>query len=570
MAWPNHPVRYCLTSSPITTYCHKNRRSDPAQNHLRTLVEFLEHYSKNQEKRPQYATVFCSYLVSTCWPKMRRRMHNWISQSCIYHLGSLSEDALRNGYRVWVKGEGVATLRGRRDFSLLQALEMDAYPLKSAQTSTGADQFPNLLTSLKRVMNVSQVLMTQTYNEDSCVEFHSLLMASLLEFGQALDQLAEAQSQRQNQGSSSKGTGEDGCANNSIGGSPSVAVSMKSQLSENTDHPAMRASSLAALLWNVVHSRMLRFHLDMLSSSDLLPNLSRVDETHRRVYLTYTGFRVSLPTDASQAVEKDREPEKENNDVEDDSGEVDDEEVASASDPRQKQAYLLKMYLRRLRLHASHFEALNILTRFAATETPTNFKFILLAVKGKSCEMMGWRKTIELAISSTDSEAEFFNPSIAFDTLQLAIRNGHSSPDVPTLLKMYRQKGSGEIPLEFKGAMHCETVLASLMMSRGSVVGSAELEDLVTVGSSYFRTIFVLNLFPRTCTTTQSGCQSCAVQSVLRSCQSYVVMTIQNSKSGAIMRPSLLSTYLHGSLQTASRPLWRNLECIFVTHSRLW
>jgi len=154
---------------------------------------------------------------------------------------------------------------------------------------------------------------------------------------------------------------------------------------------------------------------------------------------------------------------KENEEDEEDEEGVIEEEVMEL-----KSARLPETYLRLLRLHATHFEAISTLTRFRIKSSLPTVKFTLLAVKReKDPRMMSWEGTIAKAFachSNDELKSDWANSKAAYDTLVRVIKLRSFSPNVPNLLKKYRSYPDNQpLPLEFEGSVHCEAALACLL-----------------------------------------------------------------------------------------------------------
>ncbi|THH06855.1 hypothetical protein EW146_g9488 [Bondarzewia mesenterica] len=242
---------------------------------------------------------------------------------------------------------------------------------------------------------------------------------------------------------------------------------------------------------------MIPFHLDMLEMGDRLwdlPVLQQLQKDQYSMFTQFTPLKVNTP-DASRSERKERD----GNDIEDRNN---DRDVVDADDEWNEvkeelvelnHATRPKKYLQWLRLHANHFEAVNILSRFSVTSLLSeNIKFSLLTVqRQKKPMMMPWHVAIEktlLPTSNSKSQTTSWTAKSAFDTLTGLMRDMKGRDvDIPLKLKNYadgkgmdmQRSGRQGRPSVFKGNIHCEAALASLMISKESITGPDQLKSVI-------------------------------------------------------------------------------------------
>ena len=65
----------------------------PLRDHVATVTAYLNDYKhphRTERELGEYSIYFTSYLISTCWPKMVRRIQSWQAMGFIYLLNSIS------------------------------------------------------------------------------------------------------------------------------------------------------------------------------------------------------------------------------------------------------------------------------------------------------------------------------------------------------------------------------------------------------------------------------------------------------------------------------------------------
>jgi hypothetical protein len=148
-------------------------------------------------------------MTVACWRKMGRRIHSWASQGFIYQLAEVTPTALRDhvqNYQSEKEAESSGKPRVPDEFqrkrnitlySLLKSLKPSdikailnqiryTLPVSKQQASGNIDK---LMAALEAMAEGTSE--TPVYNEDTCVEFHHLLIALLLGYGRSLDKLSK-------------------------------------------------------------------------------------------------------------------------------------------------------------------------------------------------------------------------------------------------------------------------------------------------------------------------------------------------------------------------------------------
>ena len=319
---------------------------------------------------------FTIYLMTRSWRKMHRRIHHWSSQGFIYYLSKVDETALRDA--------APATSPLRNDFPLsVKLMSMDRKNDIQKFVTTTSTGMPLAITSLLTACQDMEMMPRQEglddedevsglYNKTTCVEFHQLLVSTLLSFGKVLEAYADA------------------C------GKPF----------EDLVHRAAEVYACSTLLWFIGYSRMLRNHLKLLHKNGWLhlPANSKNDLSNFFGFTNFTNTKgqvIVQPTD-----EVDRGADEAGNNGEDgiddcgnEGGEDEDEEFKNIAD-KVVSSGLYKLFLDWIRLQVDRFQAARKLTTFMKRTRTPHINLTLLAVrvpmpKPADAVMEPWHKTIE-------------------------------------------------------------------------------------------------------------------------------------------------------------------------------
>ena len=179
-----------VTSGQLFTLQYSVPRDDPLENHIATIKEFINQYRLKREDRERNDMFwkFSAYLSSVSWRRTYRRLRNWTSQGFIYALiaiplSSVAERAKERSFNPNSKHSNRALLSEVsglcRKEGAVQAL---VGPLISMQIPIPSN-LNNLLQALQMEMSNPNC---SAYNETSCIEFHFLLLAILVQYVKAL------------------------------------------------------------------------------------------------------------------------------------------------------------------------------------------------------------------------------------------------------------------------------------------------------------------------------------------------------------------------------------------------
>ena len=153
------------------------------ETHLETIASYLNEYKvvSNIDKRREMSRIFVKYIVTSCWPKMHRRVYSGFSLHLIKQLCTIDDGAIRSQ-----SAKGVPALVGP-DIALLNFLQLgwapdgylprllDHHPLPNVDTpSTNPAPYP------QKLLDAIICKATYTYSADVAIDFHRLLTSSLI------------------------------------------------------------------------------------------------------------------------------------------------------------------------------------------------------------------------------------------------------------------------------------------------------------------------------------------------------------------------------------------------------
>jgi hypothetical protein len=146
-------------------------------------IELIQSYRGEGDVLAFLTPAFMQYMVASSWQKMYRRITHWFAQGFIYHLSRVEENALRAAVEPNVTA-------WRNDSRLSTKLIT-----KEEYNST----FPSLFSACQSMQSMPwpseperSMERSGLYNTATCFEFHQLLVSTLVDYGKALEKLADA------------------------------------------------------------------------------------------------------------------------------------------------------------------------------------------------------------------------------------------------------------------------------------------------------------------------------------------------------------------------------------------
>jgi hypothetical protein len=171
----------------------KNKYSLPRvdlEAHLETIRSYLNEYKTLPAAQQKVISrIFTTFITTSCWPKMHRRVYSWSSLSLIKQLCAIDRDTLQS------LSSKLETPYVLPDVSLFKFLQtgwnsylprlLDHHPdVKSS--STGTAPLPQKL--LDAITSKGSYL----YSRDVAIDFHNLLTSSLITYVVRLDYVDRA------------------------------------------------------------------------------------------------------------------------------------------------------------------------------------------------------------------------------------------------------------------------------------------------------------------------------------------------------------------------------------------
>jgi hypothetical protein len=173
--------------------------------HVKTVRDYLDWYRKNNDtkKRSEASSKFSEYLISACWRKMARRIGHWGSVGLIYNLTHVNHHSLvRCAAQL-----NPLTIAKNSDFKLSMylrdmektivletVLSFHKYDIPSDAILPSKDDSTKakiVLPCLQRLCHGDDPC--SLYNKETVLEFHHLLVATMLYYARNLRQLRQEQ-----------------------------------------------------------------------------------------------------------------------------------------------------------------------------------------------------------------------------------------------------------------------------------------------------------------------------------------------------------------------------------------
>ena len=217
-------------------------------------IELVQSHSSEHDVMALLTPAFMQYMVGSSWQKMYRRITHWSAQGFIYHLSKVEENALRAAVE-----PTVTALRNDSQLST-KFITIEEY----------SSTFPSLFSACQSMQSMpwpsepeQSKERSGLYNKATCFEFHRLLVSTLVDYGMALEKLADVHE------TYSKQRDEENLAK------------METYVTDIWKH--------GLVLWAIAYSRILEDHLDVLRKLGWLP-LPVNDKTELDLCSGVTGF----------------------------------------------------------------------------------------------------------------------------------------------------------------------------------------------------------------------------------------------------------------------------------------
>jgi len=383
------------------------KKKDTLANHISTVEDYLKRHQRvDATQQADHEILLTAYLVTRCWLKMYRRMVTWSSQGYIYYLGTISEDKLKGLLsREIPSDQPEHPDRHNEDLAemvlyMVRSGLMESAIMKECKGSNCRLTLTNLVATFESRESNSTRLHASMYNAATCVEFHQLLLAALLAYGQGLCALNTAHNE-------------------------SVKVMAKG---------CQQVGYAGDLLRQIASSLMLRQHLSMCEG---LLNIPSNDAKHLLEYQGYTHFPhdgcLNPPgDDAENAVETSSEA-------------------------------LGNVYLTWIRLQVSHWLGVGTISRAfsasaAAASAVPSISLIAVRYPNGPRELEPWEDTVKDLFRTTPPA--LYSVEEVVDVV-IRIANQPETPGQHHVFKKWKGIVNGKNTTA-ESAIHCEAALASL------------------------------------------------------------------------------------------------------------
>lgn len=444
-----------------------NLHKDPLQNHIATVEEYLAKYKLQRTVKGRRGSFFhfAKYMVAQCWKKMCRRIAHPSSQGFIYALGRVSADNLRDRYR-FLSESKTARLHSRNDSALGRLLVgmADEGQIESIiMQPCGHPELSSDLTHIIAIFREMQLqssadvpndgLIQNVYNEDTCWEFHLLLLATILAYGKALVSLAEVDEAIQP------------APKRWRRGEKVLKPVDLDDLKQDRQKYAKSVMLCGIVLWRLAHSGMLRQHLAVLTKGILL-NVPIIGEQQIARYQWYTGFSWHNPHVQAENCVEDGESGCVD-EMADYVGREEEDELLDIKDESGKSVEML--YRKWLHLQVTHWTALDAVSVHAnSAAAPRLLKISLIAAArhnaNEDFQVEPWKTTVGvvLAKGSVNSSINTNIPkaNAVIDTIIKHTTMAKGMPRWPNTIFYAFQNNTERA--KFRGNVHCEIALAAL------------------------------------------------------------------------------------------------------------
>jgi hypothetical protein len=176
----------------VLTLTDMIRGPRPLKDHVATVAAYLNDYKLGRADLGEESIKFTSYLISTCWPKMVKRIESWQAMGFIYLLKNISTKQLEtfgwnwDGFQVEGPRHGDKTLRSfllqlkpQLKRNLFLASDRDKNDIVLNYTE---DDFPVMFRSFSSGL---------LFSKENIAEFHRLTLAAFEGFAFTFIRLKE-------------------------------------------------------------------------------------------------------------------------------------------------------------------------------------------------------------------------------------------------------------------------------------------------------------------------------------------------------------------------------------------
>lgn len=375
---------------------------------------------------------------------MHRRATHWSSTFRLQSLRGISADDM---HAEFLKNSP-SLKRPKRSNStlakLLIGMTVGSFPVDP--DTQKAVEVTNLLDAFILVLEGKEVDM---YNNNTCIEFHRLLVVTISSYMNALEALRAADTavglckdalQKSGKGKGRDrnekmyGKGEEHVRNPSPPAGSQVSSQDLEDLMDKRVACAERVWKCWFLLWRIVSSGILSCHLEFLSMASWLP------------------FPLA-PIGSESCINIDYTEENETH--------------AKSTDMYLKDRDELLMFTKWYSEQVSYLSALDAISSkeyYDGLEKDHGIVFKFIAAKSCNCKMDKWEDTLRSLAKSPPPTLSSFSAQAVINLLKQKIDEYTSDPKRDNILKAFTPKQNTPTLYDpiFYGTLHCETILISL------------------------------------------------------------------------------------------------------------
>jgi hypothetical protein len=476
-----------LISSP--TSIHVVCSTDPLSNHIATLNEYFIEFKKQEssKERRDYFFRFAAYLVGQCWMKMRRRILHWSSQGFIHILSKADKAEMLQAFSFYEQSAIRDKLPKGRDLELGKLLtgmheegEIESVIMsKCGRPELSSEGLTNMVAAFKELQELSAEARgheLEVYNKETCWEFHKFLLATLLAYGKALNELGALDAAIRPNSRWKKKQKQ----------SPQELDTLKGR----QDQCAAQVWRCGIVLWRIAYSRILVHHLEALGMGGLLDQPNATIEK-LELYRLSTGFSsiscpdVNWPKDSDGMEECSQEDECTQEDEE--------FSFARANEISSVEAHFLAdMVLKWIRLNVTHWASHSVLSANARLNPGSEpLKIRLIVVKHPNphndFEAEPWKDTIRNVLAAGPHQSTYTkipDADAVITTITGHITRACGAERLAnSIFDAYRPQPDQEPDQERNrrgSTIHCETALVTLW-AHPSELHSDDVKALIKV-----------------------------------------------------------------------------------------
>jgi hypothetical protein len=150
--------------------------------HIATVTSFINRYKDNPGKRTSLFETFLQYLIAACYKKMSKRVRQWSFIGVLYHLHAVPDEHVQLVFDQYHVKDLVLPAETPTSVNILgRYLSPEVIPFIIDNYPGGRESMS--LSTLSAKLSAREV---NIYDGTTCVEFHKLLIATLIGYAKSL------------------------------------------------------------------------------------------------------------------------------------------------------------------------------------------------------------------------------------------------------------------------------------------------------------------------------------------------------------------------------------------------